>query len=97
MAKPKLSTCDYAAVCTTIRGLVDGDDIVSEALRLVEKMTASQRQDFVACLKTKGLIGAFVPQGSAETPIEQRKVEHAALDAIPDDLSIPAIMQRRSS
>ena len=68
-AKPKLSTCDYAAACTTIRALVDVDDIVGETVRLVEKMTASQRQDFVACLKTKGLIGAFVPQGSAEIDI----------------------------
>jgi hypothetical protein len=38
---------------------------------------------------------AFVPQGSAEIPIEQRTAEHVALDEIPDDLSIPAFMQRR--
>src|SRR5262249_46690283 len=61
-ARPKLSTCDHAAVCTTIRALVVPDDIVGETVRLVENMTASQRRDFVACLKTKGLIGAFVPQ-----------------------------------
>jgi hypothetical protein len=81
-------------VCTTIRGLVDGDDIVGEALRLVEKMTLAQRQDFDVWLKTKGLIGTFVSQGSAEVSVEQRKVEHAALEEIPDDLSIPASLRR---
>jgi hypothetical protein len=33
--------------------------------------------------------------GTAEISTEQRKAEHAALDGTPDDLSIPAFMQRR--
>jgi len=60
-------------------------------------MTPDQRRDFVARLQKGGLVDAFVPQGSAEIPIEQRRAEHAALDEITDDLSIPAFMQRRSS
>jgi|SRR6516164_3945695 hypothetical protein len=39
--------------------------------------------------------GSGSTQQSAEVSTEQRKVEHAALDEIPDDLSIPAFMQRR--
>jgi hypothetical protein len=93
-ADGKLSTHDRAALFAKIRALVDADDIVGETLRLIEKMTPAQRQDFVACLKTKGLISAFVPQGSAEIPIEQRKAEHAALDGIPNDLSIPRCLRR---
>jgi len=94
-ARPKLSTCDYAAVCTTIRALVDADDIVGETLRLIEKMTPAQRQDFVARLQRGELVVACrPPQGSAEIPIEQRKAEHAALDKVSDDLLIPACLRR---
>jgi hypothetical protein len=71
-------------------------DLVSQAIGLVEKMTANQRQDFVAWLKTKGLIDAFVPHGSAEVSVEQRRTEHAALDEIPDDLSVPTFLRRPS-
>ena len=36
----------------------DADDIVGEALRLVEKMTVSQRRDFFARLQKEGLVVA---------------------------------------
>jgi hypothetical protein len=59
-------------------------------------MTVSQQRDFIARLQKEGLVVACA-QGSAEIPIEQRRAEHAALDEIADDLSIPAFMQRGRS
>jgi hypothetical protein len=93
-ANGKLSAHDRTEVFTRIRALVDTDDIVDEALRLVDKMTLSQRRDFIARLQKGGLVVACGLQGSAEIPIEQPQAEHAALDEIPADLSIPARLRR---
>jgi hypothetical protein len=93
-ADPKLSG-DRTEVFTRIRALVDTGDIVDEALRLVEKMTVGQRQDFIARLQKGGLVVACGSQDSAEIPIEQRKAEHPALAEIPADLSIPVSLLRR--
>jgi hypothetical protein len=71
---------DRTALFAKIRALVDPDDIVGEAVRLVEKMTVSQRRDLIAQLKKKGLVGAFGAERSAEISTEQRKAEYAALD-----------------
>jgi len=92
-AVPKLGG-ERTEVFIRIRALVNTDDIVGEALRLVEKMTVSQRRDFIARLQKGGLVVACGLQGSAEIPIEQPQAEHAALDEIPADLSIPARLRR---
>jgi ParB-like chromosome segregation protein Spo0J len=98
-ADGKLSAHDRTEVVTRIRALVDPDyivdDIIGEALRLVEKMTVFQQRDFIARFQKRGFVVACA-QGSAEIPIEQRKTEHVALDDIADDLSIPAFMRRSS-
>jgi hypothetical protein len=77
-ADGKLSAHERFQVYAKIRDLVDDDNIVEQALRLVERMTSAQRRDFDASLKTRGLIGACGPQGSA--------------DEIPD--GIPARLRR---
>ena len=77
-ADGKLSAHDRTALFEKICALFDPDDIVGETIHLVEKMTASQRRDFIAQLQKGGLVVACA-QG-AEIPIEQRKAEHAALD-----------------
>jgi hypothetical protein len=59
------------------------DRIVGEAIRLVEKMTVSQRRDFFARLQKERLVVACAAE------------HEAATNPIPDDLSIPAFMQRR--
>ena len=93
-ANGKLSAHDRTEVFTRIRALVDTGNIVDEALRLVEKMTLSQRRDFATQLKNKRLVVGYVPEWSPEISVEQRKPERAALDEIPDDLSIPAALRR---
>jgi hypothetical protein len=65
-AGPKLSG-DRTEVFTRIRALVDTDDIVGEALRLVEKMTPDQRRDFDARLGNQTLIRDRALQASAVT------------------------------
>jgi hypothetical protein len=50
----KLSAQDRSQLFAKIRALVDPDDIVSEVVRLVEKMTPAQRRDFIARLQKEG-------------------------------------------
>jgi hypothetical protein len=68
---------------TKTKKSVKKDRIVGEAIRLVEKMTVSQRRDFFARLQKEGLVVACAAE------------HEAATNPIPDDLSIPAFMQRR--
>jgi hypothetical protein len=78
-AEGKLSAHDRAHLFAKIgSALVGPDDIVGEVVRLVEKMTVSQRRDFIARLQKGGLL-VVAYGGSPEIPIEQRKSEHAAL------------------
>ena len=80
-AEGKLSAHDRTVLFEKICAFFDPDDIVGELVRLVEKMTVSQRRgDFIAQLKEKGLLVGFVPEGSAEVSTEQRRAEHAARD-----------------
>jgi hypothetical protein len=65
-ADPKLSEHERPRVFAKICDLVDDDNIVEQALRLVEKMNPAQRRDFDARLGN-------------QTLIHDRAAEHAAL------------------
>jgi hypothetical protein len=61
-ADPKLSAYERLQLFAKIRDLVDDNNIVEQALHLVEKMTPAQRRDFEAWLKTRGLIGVALDE-----------------------------------
>ena len=76
-AEGKLSEHDRAQLFAEIRALVDPDDIVGEVVRLVGKMTVSQRRGLFARLLKEGLGLACAAE------------HEAATNPIPDDLSTP--------
>jgi DNA-binding Lrp family transcriptional regulator len=68
----------FEAAATSVPRSPPADDLVDQAISLIDRMSAAEQRGFIAQLKSRFPL-LMAAAKSADVPVDERKAEHAAL------------------